>query len=139
MTPQVKLNVVERHGRKTASSGSPWEGTLGYSRAIRAGDFIFVSGTVGIEADGSYGPNVDVQTRRALNIAIAAIETLGGKIADVVRTRVYLTNIDGWDKVGEVHAEFFGSIRPAMTMVQIARLIDASALVEIEVEAVVQS
>ncbi len=137
MTPQVKLSVVERHGRKTASSGSPWEGTLGYSRAIRAGDFIFVSGTVGIELDGTYGPNVEVQTRRALSITVAAIETLGGKVSDVVRTRVYLADINGWDKVGEVHQEFFGSIRPAMTMVQIARLIDASALVEIEVEAVI--
>jgi enamine deaminase RidA (YjgF/YER057c/UK114 family) len=139
MTPQVKLSVVERHGRNTASSGSPWEGKLGYSRAIRAGDFIFVSGTVGIEPDGTYVPNVEHQTRRALTIIAAAIETLGGKISDVVRTRIYLTDIEGWDKVGEVHQEFFESVRPALTMVQIARLIDAGALIEVEAEAVVHA
>ena len=136
MTPNVKLTVTERHGRKYASTGSPWEPLVGYSRAVRAGDFVFVTGTVGLEPDGRFGPTARAQARRAIEIIVAAIEALGGKPTDVVRTRIYVTNIDHWKEIGEVHSEFFESIRPATTMVQVARLIDPQALVEIEADAI---
>ena len=106
--------------------------------AVRAGDFVFVTGTVGLEPDGRFGPTARAQARRAMEIIVAAIEALGGKPTDVVRTRIYVTDIDQWKEVGEVHSEFFESIRPATTMVQVARLIDPQALVEIEADAVIQ-
>ena len=137
MTPHVKLTVTERNGRKCVSTGSPWEPIVGYSRAVREGDFIFVTGTVGIEPDGRFRPTLKAQCRRALEIIIAAIEALGGKASDVVRTRIYITDIANWREAGEVHSELFESIRPAMTMVQVARLIDDAALVEIEADAVI--
>jgi enamine deaminase RidA (YjgF/YER057c/UK114 family) len=137
MTPHVKLTVTERNGRKCVSTGSPWEPVVGYSRAVREGDFIFVTGTVGIEPDGHFGPTLKAQTRRAIEIILAAIEALGGKASDVVRTRIYVTDIANWREVGEVHSEFFESIRPATTMVQVAKLIDDQALVEIEADAVI--
>ncbi len=137
MTPHVKLSVTERNGRKYALTGSPWEPVVGYSRAVRAGDFIFVTGTVGLEPDGRFGATVKAQARRALEIIIAAIEALGGKATDVVRTRIYVTDIDQWREVAEIHHEFFESIRPATTMVQVARLIDPEALIEIEADAVI--
>jgi enamine deaminase RidA (YjgF/YER057c/UK114 family) len=137
MTPHVKLTVTERNGRKCASSGSPWEPVVGYSRAVREGDFIFVTGTLGLEPDGRLGPTLRDQTRRALEIIIAAIEILGGKASDVVRTRIYVTDIAQWREAGEVHSEYFESIRPATTMVQIAKLIVPEALVEIEADAIV--
>jgi enamine deaminase RidA (YjgF/YER057c/UK114 family) len=138
MTPQLKLTTSDRNGRKCVSSGSPWEPVVGYSRAVRAGDFIFVTGTVGLEADGRFGPTAKAQTRRAMEIIVAAIEALGGKPTDVVRTRIYVTDIDRWKEIGEVHSEFFESIRPATTMVEVSRLIDPDALVEIEADAIVQ-
>ena len=137
MTSHVKLTVTERNGRKFASTGSPWEPVVGYSRAVRVGDLIFVTGTVGLEPDGRYGATVTAQTHRALEIIVAAIEALGGKAADVVRTRINVIDIEHWREVGAVHSEFFESIRPATTMVQVARLIDPQALVEIEADAVV--
>jgi enamine deaminase RidA (YjgF/YER057c/UK114 family) len=138
MTSHVKLTVTERNGRKFASTGSPWEPVVGYSRAVRTGDLVFVTGTVGLEPDGRFGATVKVQARRALEIIVAAIEALGGKATDVVRTRMYVTDIDQWRDVAEVHHEFFESIRPATTMVQVARLIDPAALIEIEADAVIQ-
>ena len=89
MTPNVKLTITERNGRKYATTGSPWEPVVGYSRAVRTGDFVFVTGTVGLEPDGRFGATVKSQTRRALEIIVAAIEALGGKPADIVRTRIY--------------------------------------------------
>ena len=138
MTPQVKLSVTERNGRKCVSTGSPWEPVVGYSRAVRAGDFIFVTGTVGLEPDGRFRPTAREQTRRAMEIIVAAIEALGGKPTDVVRTRIFVTNIDHWREIGEVHSEFFESVRPATTMVEVARLIDPQVLVEIEADAIIQ-
>ncbi len=137
MTPQLKLTVTERHGRKCVSTGSPWEPVVGYSRAVRAGDHIYVTGTVGVEADGRFAPSLKEQTRRSLQIIIAAIEALGGKAADVVRTRIYVTDISQWREAAELHSEYFESIRPTTTMVQVARLIDDAALVEIEADAVI--
>ena len=137
MTPHVKMTVSDRNGRKCVSTGSPWEPIVGYSRAVREGDFIFVTGTVGIEADGQFPPTLKAQSRRALEIIIAAIEALGGKASDVVRTRIYVTDIANWREAGEAHSEIFETIRPATTMVQVARLIDDAALVEIEADAVI--
>src|SRR5262249_6509222 len=116
--------------------GSSWEPIIGYSRAVRAGDAIFVTGTVGIEADGHFAPSAKAQTKRALAIIIAAIEALGGSVSDVVRTRIYVTDITQWEEIGQVHGEVFGHIRPATAMVQVARLIDDQALVEIEADAI---
>jgi len=138
MTPSVKITVSERNGRDCASTGSAWETAIGYSRAMRAGDFISVTGTVEIEADGRFAPTIKAQTRRALDIIVAAIESLGGKTSDVVRTRIFVTDIQKWQEVGEVHGEFFDQVRPALTMVQISRLIDDAALIEIEADAIVR-
>ncbi len=137
MTSQVKLTVIERNGRKCVSTGSPWEPVVGYSRAVREGDFIFVTGTVGVEPDGQFGSTLKAQTRRSLEIIIAAIEALGGKAADVVRTRIYVTDISRSREAAEIHSEYFESIRPATTMVQVAKLIDDAAMVEIEADAVI--
>ena len=139
MTPTVKVTVSERNGRRYASTGSAWEPVIGYSRAVRVDDAIFVTGTVGVEADGSYAPSLKAQSRRALTIVLAAIEALGGKAADVVRTRIYLTDIAQWREAGEAHGEVFAQVRPATTLVQVARLIDDAALVEIEADAIVRS
>jgi enamine deaminase RidA (YjgF/YER057c/UK114 family) len=138
MSPTVKVSVTDQGNRRTASTGSAWEPVLGYSRAVRVDDAIFVTGTVGVEADGSYAPTLKAQARRALTIILAAIEALGGKASDVVRTRIYVTDISRWREVGEVHGEVFGQIRPATTMVEVARLIDADAVVEIEADALVR-
>jgi enamine deaminase RidA (YjgF/YER057c/UK114 family) len=139
MTPSVKITTTHHEGRTLASSGSTWEGPIGYSRAVRVGDQIHVTGTVGVEADGQYAPTLAGQSRRAFAIIAAALEALGGKLSDVVRTRIYVTDIKQWQEVGQVHGELFGEIRPALTMVQVSALIDADALVEIEVDAVVQA
>jgi enamine deaminase RidA (YjgF/YER057c/UK114 family) len=138
MTPKVHVTVTERGGRRYVSTGSPWETVVGYSRAVRTGELISVTGTVGIEADGKLALGVKAQARRALDIILAAIDALGGKASDVVRTRIYVTDISKWKEVGEVHGEVFGQIRPATTMVEVSRLIDDAALIEIEADAVVE-
>ncbi len=133
----VKVTVVPRGGRKTASTGSAWEPKMGYSRAVRSGDFIAVSGTVGANADGTYSPGVGEQTRRSLQIIRAAIEALGGTMEHVIRTRMFVTDVSKWEEVAKVHGEVFGNIRPATTIVEVAKLIDAAAQIEIEADAVV--
>jgi enamine deaminase RidA (YjgF/YER057c/UK114 family) len=110
---------------------------MGYSRAVRKGNMIFVTGTVGINADKTYTPDLGAQAKRSLDIIKGAIEALGGKITDVVRTRMYVTNVSEWEKVAEVHGAVFREIRPATTIVEVARLIDDEALIEIEADAVV--
>jgi enamine deaminase RidA (YjgF/YER057c/UK114 family) len=137
MPNDVKITVTESGGRKRASSGSAWEPKVGYSRAVRVGSTIAITGTVGVNADGTFPKTVAEQTRRALQIIQAAIEGLGGKIEDVVRTRMFVTDISQWEAVGAVHGEVFGAIRPATTMVEVAKLIDSAAFVEIEADAIV--
>ena len=132
-----KYTVSERNGTRTVSTGSAWEPKLGYSRAVRKGAVIAVTGTVGIEADGTFQPDVGAQAKRSLAIIQGAIEALGGKLTDVVRTRIYVTNIGEWEKVAAVHGALFSEIRPAITIVEVARLIDAAALIEIEADAIV--
>src|SRR5437764_12809703 len=95
----IKITTADRHGRKTAGSGSKWEPVMGYSRAVRAGNFIAVTGTVGINADGTYSPSVGDQARRSLAIVRAAVEALGGRVEDIIRTRMFVTDVSKWEEV----------------------------------------
>ena len=137
MPSDINITTADRAGRKTASSGSKWEPLMGYSRAVRAGNWIAVTGSVGINADGTYSKSLGDQTRRSLAIIRAAIESLGGRIENVIRTRMYVTNVSKWEEVAKVHGEVFAEIRPATTIVEVARLIDGDALIEIEADAFV--
>jgi enamine deaminase RidA (YjgF/YER057c/UK114 family) len=137
MINDVHATVVTRAGRKTAGTGSKWEPKMGYSRAVRSGNYIAVSGTVGVNADGKYPPSAGEQTRRSLQIIRAAIEALGGQIENVIRTRMFVTDVSKWEEVAQVHGEVFGNIRPATAIVEVARLIDAEAKIEIEADAIV--
>jgi enamine deaminase RidA (YjgF/YER057c/UK114 family) len=137
MPSDIKITTADRAGRKTASSGSKWEPLMGYSRAVRAGDWIAVTGSVGINADGTYSKSLGEQTRRSLAIIRAAVEALGGRIENVIRTRMYVTNVSKWEEVAKVHGEVFAEIRPATTIVEVARLIDGDAQIEIEADAFV--
>jgi enamine deaminase RidA (YjgF/YER057c/UK114 family) len=137
MPSDIRITVTQRANRPTASSGSKWEPRMGYSRAVRSGNFIAVTGTVGINADGRYPPTLAEQTRRSLAIIQAAIEALGGRIEHVIRTRVYMTDVSKWEEVAKVHGEIFAEIRPATSLLQVARLIDPDALVEIEADVIV--
>ncbi len=124
--------------RQRVQSGAPWEETVGYCRAIRAGDQIYVTGTVAIDADGSTHAPGDghAQARRCLEIIEAALTELGAGREHVVRTRIFVTDIDRWREFGTAHGEFFGEDRPATTMVEVSRLIREDFLVEIEAVAV---
>lgn len=137
MSNAVSISVAARAGRSCASSGSKWEPIMGYSRAVRSGNLIAVTGTVGINPDGTYSPSLADQTRRSLEIIQAAIEALGGRLEQVIRTRMYVTDVSKWEEVARVHGQVFGEIRPATTIVEVARLIDAAARIEIEADAVV--
>jgi enamine deaminase RidA (YjgF/YER057c/UK114 family) len=133
----IKITVEERAGRRCASSGSKWEPIMGYSRAVRSGNTIAVTGCVGINADGTYSKTFGEQTSRSLAIIQAAIEALGGKLEHVVRTRMYVTDVSKWEEVARVHGSVFKDIRPATTIVEVARLIDGEALIEIEADAII--
>ncbi len=133
----IKITTQDRAGRKCASSGSKWEPIMGYSRAVRSGNTIAVTGCVGINADGTYSKSLADQTARSLAIIQAAIESLGGEIEHVIRTRMYVTNVSAWEEVARVHGSVFGEIRPATTIVEVARLIDGDAQIEIEADAIV--
>lgn len=119
------------------SSGSPFEPTIGFSRAVRAGDRIMVSGTAPVWPDGEVDPDVATQMRRCLEIVTDALAALGAAPSDVVRTRVYLTDPQDWPEVGRIHGEVFGDIRPASTMVVVAALLDPRWKVEVEADAVI--
>lgn len=126
-------------GRKNISSGTPWESVVGYSRAVRIDNHIWVAGTT---ASDEYGNVIAVgdaagQTRYILKKIERALIEAAGSLRDVVRTRIYVTNIAEWEAIGRVHGEVFGDIRPASTMVEVARLVDVQHLVEIEVDAYV--
>jgi enamine deaminase RidA (YjgF/YER057c/UK114 family) len=123
--------------RRRVSSGSPFEPVIGFSRAIRIGDRVLVSGTAPIWPDGSVDPEPRVQARRCLEIIDAALAEAGAALTDVVRTRTYLVHAADAEDVGGVHGEVFGDVQPASTMVVVAALLDPRWKVEIEVEALI--
>jgi enamine deaminase RidA (YjgF/YER057c/UK114 family) len=119
--------------RQNIAGSSPYEPIIGFSRAVRIGNSIHVSGTGPVGADNEDAAG---QTRKTLEIIQAALETAGASTADVVRTRMYLTNVEDWEAVGRAHGEFFGTIRPASTMVVVAKLLNPTWRIEIEADAV---
>lgn len=126
--------------RKNISSGSPFEPKIGFSRAVRIGNIISVSGTAPIAEDGGVASVGDVygQTQRCIEIMKEAIEAAGGKLENVIRTRVMLVNIETWEEAARAHGEFFSDIRPACTFVEVSRFVHPVWLVEIEADCVVE-
>ena len=123
--------------RRSVSSGAKWESMAGYSRAVRIGSVICVSGTVGISQDGSVPSDAYGQAKTALETIGRALEELGAELGDVVRTRMFVTDIGTFDEVARAHGEAFGAIRPATTIVEVRRLVDPAYVVEIEADAVI--
>jgi enamine deaminase RidA (YjgF/YER057c/UK114 family) len=123
--------------RENFATGSKWEPIIGYSRAVKMGNHIAVSGTTGSDAAGELADNLYDQTRQTLLNIEAALAKAGASLKDVVRTRMYLADISQWEAAGKAHGEFFGEIRPATTMVEVSRLIDPKMLIEIEADAIV--
>ena len=123
--------------RRNISSGSKWEPLLGYSRAVVAGNTVYVSGTVGAQADGTIPEGAYAQTVRALEIIRDALAQAGADLTNVVRTRLFMANMGDFDAVAKAHGEVFGDIRPATTIVEVSKLVDAAFVVEVEALAVI--
>jgi enamine deaminase RidA (YjgF/YER057c/UK114 family) len=132
--------VTAADGRRNVASGTPWEPVVGYSRAVRVGPHVHVSGTTATDDSGTIVGVGDpgAQTRQALRNLVMALERAGATVRDVVRTRIFVTDIGAWQSIGEAHGEVFGGVRPATSMVEVRRLIHPDMLVEIEADAYVQ-
>ena len=127
--------------RKNISSGSPWESVVGYSRAVQVGNQIFVAGTTATDEDGNVVGinNAYEQTQFILHKIETALAHAGASMKDVVRTRMFVTDISRWESIGKAHGEIFSDVRPAATMVEVQRLINSDHLIEIEVDAVISN
>jgi enamine deaminase RidA (YjgF/YER057c/UK114 family) len=125
--------------RSNLSSGAPWETQVAYSRAVRVGRFIALSGSAAVDEDGRLVGEGDMyaQARQCIEVIAAALERAGGRLSDVVRTRMFVTDIERWAEAGRAHQEAFGDVMPASTMVEVSRLIDARMLIEVEADAII--
>jgi len=130
------VKVTKLEGRTIVKSGTQWEEIIGYSRAVRRGGMIFVTGSIGINEDGTIPNGAGGQARRAVEIVNESVELLGGKLNDIVRLRVFLTNVDDWEEVGKVLSEHFREISPAVTILAVSNLVMPQGRVEIEADAV---
>ena len=127
--------------RENVTSGTVWESRVGYSRAVRRGPFVYVSGTTATDGSGGYVGVGDsfAQTVQAINNIRVALRALGADLSDVVRIRIYVVNIEDWEKIGEAHGQCFGRIKPSTSMVEVSRLIAPEILVEIEADALIDA